>query len=114
MLAIELFIMKVFHLTVALGCAFTLTTAYYVPLYPQAEEQPASSSGDFNITFFHINDVHAHLDEFNKNGLNCSDPIKGCYGGLARVQHVMKEARKGVQNSLFLNSGDEFQAGHLL
>lgn len=65
--------------------------------------------GNYNISFFHINDVHAHLDEFRSTGTDCTNPSAGCFGGYARVQHVVKEARPGLQDSLFLNVGDEFQ-----
>lgn len=65
--------------------------------------------GNYNISFFHINDVHAHLDEFRSSGTDCTKPEAGCFGGYARVQHVVKEQRPGLQDSLFLNVGDEFQ-----
>lgn len=65
--------------------------------------------GNYNISFFHVNDVHAHLDQFKSSGTDCKDPTEGCFGGYARIQHVVKEARPGLQDSLFLNVGDEFQ-----
>ncbi|KAH8597606.1 5'-nucleotidase [Bisporella sp. PMI_857] len=65
--------------------------------------------GNYNISFFHINDVHAHLDEFRSSGTNCTNPSAGCFGGYARVSQKLKELRPGLQDSLFLNVGDEFQ-----
>jgi 5'-nucleotidase len=59
--------------------------------------------------FFHINDVHAHLDEFRSSGTDCTDPSRGCYGGYARVATVVNERRPVLNSSLFLNAGDEFQ-----
>ena len=53
--------------------------------------------------------MHAHLDEFRSTGTDCVDPTKGCFGGYARVQTVVKEKRPQLQDSLFLNVGDEFQ-----
>lgn len=64
---------------------------------------------DTIIAFYHINDVHAHLDEFQSSGTDCTDPFVGCVGGYARVQSVIKAMRPGHQDSLFLNVGDEFQ-----
>ncbi|KAH8665263.1 putative 5'-nucleotidase [Tricladium varicosporioides] len=67
------------------------------------------SQGNYNISFYHINDVHAHLDQFRSTGVDCPDPTKGCFGGYARVQQVIKDTRPGHNDSLFLNIGDEFQ-----
>lgn len=59
--------------------------------------------------FYHINDVHAHLDEFKSSGTDCTNATLGCYGGYARVKTVIEETRPGHNDSLFLNVGDEFQ-----
>lgn len=67
------------------------------------------SEGNYNISFYHINDVHAHLDEFSSSGTDCTSPAKGCYGGYARVKSVINETRPSHEDSLFLNVGDEFQ-----
>lgn len=61
------------------------------------------------VAFFHINDVHAHLDEFSSSGTDCTTPSKGCYGGYARVKYAVDELRPQYENSLWLNAGDEFQ-----
>ncbi|KAL2158096.1 hypothetical protein VTH06DRAFT_4664 [Thermothelomyces fergusii] len=65
--------------------------------------------GHFNISFYHINDVHAHLDQFSKSGTDCTNPENGCFGGYARVKTVLKEMRPLHPDSLLLNVGDEFQ-----
>ncbi|KAK0105754.1 hypothetical protein ONS95_004273 [Cadophora gregata] len=67
------------------------------------------SEGNYNISFYHINDVHAHLDEFRASGTDCTNKTLGCFGGYARVKTVIEESRKGHNDSLFLNVGDEFQ-----
>lgn len=60
--------------------------------------------------FYHVNDIHAHLDEFtSSSGTDCTAPAKGCYGGYARIKEVVDETRPGHHNSLFLSAGDEFQ-----
>ncbi|KAF8162675.1 Metallo-dependent phosphatase-like protein [Crassisporium funariophilum] len=61
------------------------------------------------ISFYHINDVHAHLDEFRSSGSSCTDTSKGCVGGYSRVKTVIDQSRPTKKNSLFLNAGDEFQ-----
>ena len=62
-----------------------------------------------DLAFFHINDVHAHLDEFSSSGTDCTRPERGCYGGYARVKTVIEEQRPNYEDSLWLNAGDEFQ-----
>ncbi|KAI0123973.1 putative 5'-nucleotidase [Xylariales sp. AK1849] len=66
------------------------------------------SDGNYNISFYHINDVHAHLDEFSSSGTDCAAPEKGCYGGYARVKTVIEATRPSHSDSLFFNVGDEF------
>ncbi|EFQ92816.1 hypothetical protein PTNB73_09054 [Pyrenophora teres f. teres] len=67
------------------------------------------ANGNYNISFFHINDVHAHLDEFSSSGTDCTKPERGCYGGYARVKTIIEEQRPNYEDSLWLNAGDEFQ-----
>lgn len=67
------------------------------------------SDGNFNISFYHVNDVHAHLDQFSSSGTDCTAPEKGCYGGYARIKTVIEDTRPEHQDSLWLNVGDEFQ-----
>lgn len=66
-------------------------------------------SGNYNISFYHINDVHAHLDQFSSSGTDCTRPERGCFGGYARVKTVLQETRPSHPDSLLLNVGDEFQ-----
>lgn len=65
--------------------------------------------GHYNISFFHVNDVHSHLDQFVKAGTDCTDPAKGCFGGYARIKTKVSELRVQYPNHLWLNAGDEFQ-----
>ncbi|KAF1993453.1 5`-nucleotidase protein-like protein [Amniculicola lignicola CBS 123094] len=67
------------------------------------------AEGNYNISFYHVNDVHAHLDEFSSSGTDCTRPERGCYGGYARIKHVIDEGRPLHDDSLWLNVGDEFQ-----
>ncbi|KAL7894028.1 Metallo-dependent phosphatase-like protein [Trichoderma sp. SZMC 28014] len=65
--------------------------------------------GHYNVSFFHVNDVHAHLDQYVKAGTDCTDPGKGCFGGYARIKTKVSELRARYPNHLWLNAGDEFQ-----
>ncbi|KAK3688874.1 Metallo-dependent phosphatase-like protein [Podospora appendiculata] len=67
------------------------------------------TQGHYNMSFYHVNDVHAHLDQFSSSGTDCTNPAKGCYGGYARIKTVMDDTRASHPDSLFLNVGDEFQ-----
>ncbi|ATY61065.1 5'-nucleotidase precursor [Cordyceps militaris CM01] len=67
------------------------------------------SDGHYNMTFIHVNDIHAHLDEFAKSGSDCTDPSKGCFGGYARIKTKVEELRETFPDHLLLNAGDEFQ-----
>ncbi|KAJ4390869.1 hypothetical protein N0V93_004468 [Gnomoniopsis smithogilvyi] len=70
----------------------------------------ANDTGNFELSFYHINDVHAHFDEFfATNGNNCTDRSRGCVGGYARVKTTLDQSRPTKENSLFLDAGDEFQ-----
>lgn len=65
---------------------------------------------NFELSFYHINDVHSHFDEFYpSNGNNCTNQSKGCVGGYARLKTVLDQSRPTKANSLFLDAGDEFQ-----
>lgn len=68
-----------------------------------------NEEGHYNISFYHINDVHAHLDEFSASGADCPRKKAGCRGGYARVRTAVQESRPCHPDSLFLNAGDEFQ-----
>jgi 5'-nucleotidase len=65
--------------------------------------------GHFNMSFIHINDVHAHLDEFSSSGTDCTRPERGCFGGIARIKTVLDELRADHPDNLVINAGDEFQ-----
>jgi 5'-nucleotidase len=82
--------------------------------YALHKRQEAASK---NITFLHINDVHAHLDEYRSNGVDCPRNTTEnmnvtkvpCFGGYARVLERANEIRQEQPDTLFLNAGDEFQ-----
>lgn len=73
------------------------------------ESERRGGDGIFDITLFHVNDVHAHLDRFRSSGDNCTDLTLGCYGGYPSIKATVDYLRPQKKNSLFLNIGDEFQ-----
>jgi len=90
----------------------TLTTTVLgedVLLSRRMAKRGIDAEGNYNISFFHVNDVHSHLDEFSSSGTDCTRPERGCYGGYARIKHVIDTERPKYNDSLFLNVGDEFQ-----
>ncbi|TEA20920.1 5'-nucleotidase [Colletotrichum sidae] len=100
----------------------TLALAFVSPAFAAPEKQDGDhlyssrlakrgidAAGNYNISFFHVNDVHAHLDEYSSSGTDCTRPERGCYGGYARIKHTVDELRPEYNDSLWLNAGDEFQ-----
>ncbi|KAI5917182.1 Metallo-dependent phosphatase [Camillea tinctor] len=75
----------------------------------RATKRFIDADGNYNISFYHVNDVHAHLDQFSSSGTDCTNPSRGCYGGYARIKTVIEETRPSHPDSLWLNVGDEFQ-----
>jgi 5'-nucleotidase / UDP-sugar diphosphatase len=65
----------------------------------------------FSLTVLHTNDVHAHLLQFDKHGSTCREndaQANQCFGGVARRQSAIAEARRKSANVLLLDAGDEF------
>lgn len=100
-----------------------LTSAFAAVVVPEGgaevhilESEPHGREGGdtFDITIFHVNDVHAHLDRFRASGDNCTDPTLGCFGGYPSVKATIDYLRPQKENTLFLNIGDEFQVCLLL
>ncbi|TDZ32415.1 5'-nucleotidase [Colletotrichum spinosum] len=100
----------------------TLALAFVSPAFAAPEKQDGDhlyssrlakrgidAAGNYNVSFFHVNDVHAHLDEYSSSGTDCTRPERGCYGGYARIKHTVDELRPEYNDSLWLNAGDEFQ-----
>ncbi|XJO72162.1 hypothetical protein BDV3_003318 [Batrachochytrium dendrobatidis] len=64
------------------------------------------------ITLVHTNDIHAHLDQFNVGGVDCSQAeidANTCYGGIARIKTAVDQIRKNTKDVLMLDAGDQFQ-----
>ncbi|KAF4092161.1 hypothetical protein AMELA_G00017720 [Ameiurus melas] len=64
-------------------------------------------AADWELTLLHTNDVHARVEETNKDSGKCTKG--GCFAGVARRYTKIKEIRRSVQNVLLLDAGDQFQ-----
>ncbi len=79
----------------------------------RAEEQavPPSEEGP-TLVIMHTNDVHAHIEQFNKYGGFCDEEAANegkCFGGVARRMTKIQEIRAEYPDALLLDAGDEFQ-----
>ncbi|XP_063692100.1 snake venom 5'-nucleotidase-like [Bolinopsis microptera] len=62
----------------------------------------------FSLDIYHTNDIHARYDERGPSeGGKCS-PDKGCYGGMPRHAHYLKNKVDKTGNNLILSGGDWF------
>ncbi|CCG84644.1 protein of unknown function [Taphrina deformans PYCC 5710] len=68
------------------------------------------------LSIIHVNDVHSHIDEFNKYGTDCVPSSllntatgPGCGGGYARIKATVDKLQSEHPHNLLLNAGDEFQ-----
>jgi len=68
------------------------------------------NKNNYEVSFYHLNDVHAHLDHFRASGSSCnSTGTQECLGGYPRVKALLDKERPTKMNNLLLNAGDEFQ-----
>jgi 2',3'-cyclic-nucleotide 2'-phosphodiesterase (5'-nucleotidase family) len=100
--------------TLVVASVFANTTQPKVDRLVSRRPHKRAIQDYFNVTIFHVNDIHAHLDqfsEFNSTAANCTNPRGGsqCVGGYARVKDKVDELRPKQNNSLLLNMGDEFE-----
>ncbi|KAJ1964746.1 hypothetical protein GGI12_001222 [Dipsacomyces acuminosporus] len=67
---------------------------------------------DFSLRVIHTNDLHAHYDQFNKYGSDCTEKDianNNCFGGAARIVTTVNKLREGHPNSLLFDAGDQAQ-----
>uniref|UniRef100_A0A673KT77 5'-nucleotidase n=1 Tax=Sinocyclocheilus rhinocerous TaxID=307959 RepID=A0A673KT77_9TELE len=62
---------------------------------------------EFELTLLHTNDVHARVEETNKDSGKCTKPP--CFAGVARRFTKIKQVRSKEKNVLLLDAGDQFQ-----
>ncbi len=67
---------------------------------------------DYSLTVLHTNDFHARFEPISKYDSGCSaeDNTEGkCFGGSARLQTAIEEARSRTNNAILVDGGDQFQ-----
>jgi 5'-nucleotidase len=64
------------------------------------------------LTLLHTNDIHSHLEEFNRGGTACRATDIGnntCFGGAARIKTKVDEIRAKTKDVVLFDAGDQFQ-----
>lgn len=92
----------------ALMFALTVGSVRTVPFQRQ-------SNSALDLLILHNNDMHARFEQTDKLSSACRPDeaiANKCYGGFARVSHVLKqyrqEAESGGTSVLYLNAGDTY------
>lgn len=95
-----------------------LTTAALLLLVAHTSAAPSQRSTDenFKLIILHNNDMHARFEQTNAASARCTaedQENNRCYGGFARVAHVVRDYRKRaeageVPRVLYLNAGDTY------
>ncbi|KAF5296487.1 hypothetical protein FQR65_LT01476 [Abscondita terminalis] len=67
---------------------------------------------NLKLLILHNNDMHSRFEETSRTSGTCKDKTN-CYGGFARVLHVIREARRAAADGtgppvLYLNAGDTY------
>lgn len=77
--------------------------------------QPIEREPSLDLILLHNNDMHAHFEQSDASTGKCqSNDAKAnkCYGGFARVSHLIKTFRADAENGgppvLYLNAGDTY------
>ncbi|MFC1975888.1 metallophosphoesterase [Chloroflexota bacterium] len=89
---------------IALLVAVSYTTLTYV------------QDGDFQLVVLHTNDVHSHIDQYDRNGTECQAyemAENGCFGGAARQKTMIEQIRAEGGNVVLLDAGDQFDSNVL-
>ncbi|MCK0126677.1 5'-nucleotidase/apyrase family protein [Gelidibacter sp. F2691] len=71
-----------------------------------------AATADYTLTVLHTNDFHARFEPISKYDSGCSaeDNTEGkCFGGSARLQTAVDEARTRTNNYILVDGGDQFQ-----
>lgn len=112
---------------VAFGSLFAFITTFSQGFPTAASTASPTAEGDiylpllfrnykpadyFELNILHTNDVHARVDEYNRNGARCTpaDSSAGlCIGGAPRLATAVQNARNAYPNVILLDAGDQFQ-----
>ena len=84
----------------------TLFTATAIALCATA------ANADYSLTILHTNDFHARFEPISKYDSGCSAESNAegeCFGGSARLQTAIEDARARSNNAILVDGGDQFQ-----
>ncbi len=71
-----------------------------------------AASADYSLTILHTNDFHARFEPISKYDSGCSADSNAegkCFGGSARLQTAITEAKARSNNHILVDGGDQFQ-----
>ncbi|MEM6577753.1 MAG: bifunctional metallophosphatase/5'-nucleotidase [Pseudomonadota bacterium] len=71
---------------------------------------------DYSLTILHTNDVHGRFEPVGARDGACSEKEnfdRRCLGGTARLYTAIQSARRSVENSVLVDSGDQFEGSML-
>lgn len=63
-----------------------------------------------SMVLVHTNDIHSHVSPFNLGGIDCTPSdveANRCFGGFARMYHLIQEMRAKHDNVVLLDAGDQ-------
>ncbi|XP_034952724.1 protein 5NUC-like [Chelonus insularis] len=66
----------------------------------------------WTLQILHTNDMHSRFEETSSVLSTCTQRDKAekkCYGGFARIAHLVRKWKQSAYPTLFLNAGDTFQ-----
>ncbi|CAH2249305.1 5 -nucleotidase isoform X1 [Pelobates cultripes] len=69
---------------------------------------PCTLAVSFQVTLLHTNDVHARVEQTNRDSGKCGNPSE-CYAGVARRFTKIQEIRNSHEHVLLLDAGDQYQ-----
>ncbi|XP_063702617.1 apyrase-like [Culicoides brevitarsis] len=69
----------------------------------------SQSPDQFSLKIIHINDFHSRYEEINTLATKCKPETETCLGGYARTVSAVKSLKAEMENSIFVNAGDNFQ-----
>ncbi|WP_299922801.1 bifunctional metallophosphatase/5'-nucleotidase [uncultured Pelagimonas sp.] len=71
-----------------------------------------AASADYSLTILHTNDFHARFEPISKYDSGCGEESNAegkCFGGSARLQTAITEAKARSNNHILVDGGDQFQ-----
>ena len=103
---------NVFHVEARLFSIILFVIVLSVDL---AWAEPTQQEPALDLIILHNNDLHSRFEQTDRSSGKCSEEdaaAKKCYGGFARISHVVKKYREEAKNGgpavLYLNAGDVY------